>query len=107
MVKLVRHPPTKGRVTDRLHLNHRATSRLYPSPPLRNGTACAKKSETRRYFLTTGNLNRWILLALVAIARVAAVSVKVHLGLFAGASCESRKGGQYRQRIGVVLRTSR
>ena len=29
MVKLVRHPQTQGRVTDRLHLNHRATSRLY------------------------------------------------------------------------------
>lgn len=32
MVKLVRHPQTKGRVTDRLHLNHRATSRLYHRP---------------------------------------------------------------------------
>ena len=30
MVKLVRHPQTKGRETDRLNLNHRATSRLYP-----------------------------------------------------------------------------
>jgi len=30
MVKLVRHPQTKGRETDRLHLSHRATSRLYP-----------------------------------------------------------------------------
>ena len=30
MVQLVRHPQTKGRETDRLHLNHRATSRLYP-----------------------------------------------------------------------------
>ena len=29
MVQLVRHPQTKGRATDRLHLNHRATSRLY------------------------------------------------------------------------------
>ena len=29
MVRLVRHPQTKGRETDRLHLNHRATSRLY------------------------------------------------------------------------------
>ena len=29
MVQLVRHPQTKGRETDRLHLNHRATSRLY------------------------------------------------------------------------------
>ena len=29
MVRLVRHPQTKGPVTDRLHLNHRATSRLY------------------------------------------------------------------------------
>jgi hypothetical protein len=29
MVELVRHPQTKGRVTARLHLNHRATSRLY------------------------------------------------------------------------------
>ena len=28
-VKLVRHPQTKERDTDRLHLNHRATSRLY------------------------------------------------------------------------------
>src|SRR5262245_19268872 len=28
-VGLVRHPPTKGRATDRLNLNHRATSRLY------------------------------------------------------------------------------
>jgi hypothetical protein len=31
-VQLVRHPQTKGRVTDRLHLNHRATSRLYETP---------------------------------------------------------------------------
>ncbi len=30
MVKLVRHPQTKGRETDRPHLSHRATSRLYP-----------------------------------------------------------------------------
>ena len=29
MVRLVRHPQTKGRETDRLNLNHRATSRLY------------------------------------------------------------------------------
>ena len=29
MVQLVRHPQTKVRDTDRLHLNHRATSRLY------------------------------------------------------------------------------
>jgi tRNA G10 N-methylase Trm11 len=28
--ELVRHPQTKGRETDRLHLSHRATSRLYP-----------------------------------------------------------------------------
>jgi hypothetical protein len=28
-VQLVRHPQTKGRDTDRLILNHRATSRLY------------------------------------------------------------------------------
>jgi hypothetical protein len=32
MVQLVRHPQTKERDTDRLHLNHRATSRLYPDP---------------------------------------------------------------------------
>src|SRR5262245_3743236 len=32
-VGLVRHPPTKGRATDRLNLNHRATSRLYETPP--------------------------------------------------------------------------
>jgi hypothetical protein len=30
MVQLVRHPQTKERDTDRLHLNRRATSRLYP-----------------------------------------------------------------------------
>jgi hypothetical protein len=29
MVQLVRHRQTKGPATDRLHLNHRATSRLY------------------------------------------------------------------------------
>ena len=29
MVQLVRHPQTKERDTDRLHLNHRAASRLY------------------------------------------------------------------------------
>ncbi len=29
MVRLVRHPQTKVRETDRLHLTHRATSRLY------------------------------------------------------------------------------
>jgi len=29
MVKLVRHRQTKEPVTDRRHLNHRATSRLY------------------------------------------------------------------------------
>ena len=28
-MQLVRHPQTKERDTDRLHLNHRATSRLY------------------------------------------------------------------------------
>jgi hypothetical protein len=30
MVRLVRHRQTKGPETDRLYLNHRATSRLYP-----------------------------------------------------------------------------
>ncbi len=30
MVQLVRHPQTKERETDRLYLNHRATSLLYP-----------------------------------------------------------------------------
>ena len=30
MVRLVRHWQTKGPATDRPHLNHRATSRLYP-----------------------------------------------------------------------------
>jgi len=35
MVRLLRHPQTKGRDTDRPSLNHRATSRLYP----KNGTA--------------------------------------------------------------------
>ena len=35
MVQLVRHPQTKGRETDRLDLNHRATSRLYPFLKLR------------------------------------------------------------------------
>jgi hypothetical protein len=29
MVRLVRHRQTKGPATDRSHLNHRATSRLY------------------------------------------------------------------------------
>ena len=29
MVKLMRHRQTKGPETDRLNLNHRATSRLY------------------------------------------------------------------------------
>ena len=28
--ELLRHRQTKGPATDRLHLNHRATSRLYP-----------------------------------------------------------------------------
>jgi hypothetical protein len=32
MVQLVRHRQTKEPVTDRLHLNHRATSRLYSGP---------------------------------------------------------------------------
>ena len=31
MVQLVRHRQTKGPATDRFHLNHRATSRLYSS----------------------------------------------------------------------------
>jgi hypothetical protein len=35
MVQLVRHPQTKERDTDRLHLNHRATSRLYSAPEIR------------------------------------------------------------------------
>ena len=30
MVELLRHRRTKGPATDRRHLNHRATSRLYP-----------------------------------------------------------------------------
>jgi len=33
MVQLVRHRQTKRRVTDRLHLNDRATSRLYSPFP--------------------------------------------------------------------------
>ncbi len=33
MVQLVRHRQTKGPATDRFHLNHRATSRLYSSGP--------------------------------------------------------------------------
>jgi hypothetical protein len=31
--ELVRHRQTKGPATDRLHLNHRATSRLYTMTP--------------------------------------------------------------------------
>jgi len=31
-VELLRHRQTKGPATDRLHLNHRATSRLYTLP---------------------------------------------------------------------------
>jgi len=31
--ELVRHRQTKGPATDRLHLNHRATSRLYTLTP--------------------------------------------------------------------------
>ena len=30
MARLLRHPQTKGRETDRPSLNHRDTSRLYP-----------------------------------------------------------------------------
>src|SRR5262245_59445965 len=41
-VGLVRHPPTKGRATDRLNLNHRATSRLYDRPAVfRTEAGCA------------------------------------------------------------------
>ena len=32
-VELLRHRRTKGPATDRFHLNHRATSRLYTAPP--------------------------------------------------------------------------
>ena len=32
MVRILRHRQTKGPATDRPHLNHRATSRLYWSP---------------------------------------------------------------------------
>src|ERR1700686_215336 len=38
-VQLVRHPQTKERDTDRLHLNHRATSRLYSTTRPRNMTS--------------------------------------------------------------------
>jgi hypothetical protein len=34
MIGLVRHRQTKGPATDRPHLNHRATSRLYPLGPI-------------------------------------------------------------------------
>jgi hypothetical protein len=34
MVRLMRHRQTKGPATDRPHLTHRATSRLYKSPVL-------------------------------------------------------------------------
>ena len=46
MVQLVRHPQTKERDTDRLHLNHRATSRLYPilEPPF---SRCSYRTSTR------------------------------------------------------------
>ena len=38
MVKLLRHRQTKGPATDRLNLNHRATSRLYK--PMQTDSVC-------------------------------------------------------------------
>src|SRR3990170_541627 len=44
MVGLVRHRQTKGPATDRPHLNHRATSRLYNATVALD--ACAKNART-------------------------------------------------------------
>jgi hypothetical protein len=65
MVQLVRHPQTKERDTDRLHLNHRATSRLYcvretrENPP-NFGTACASRKGSRFLCITDGSALRRI-----------------------------------------------
>src|SRR6476660_5294178 len=55
MVELVRHRQPKAPATDRPHLNHRATSRLYPAPIWLadfNGSAGGK-------VLLGGNLHGW------------------------------------------------
>ena len=51
MVKLVRHPQTKERETDRLHLSDHATSRLYPILDLRRRVV-GVLSQTAIRFLT-------------------------------------------------------
>ncbi len=52
MVKLVRHPQTKGRETDRLSLNHRATSRLYPLDFIEIADRAAQFGEREPLWLT-------------------------------------------------------
>ena len=44
MVGLVRHRQTKGPATDRPHLNHRATSRLYPSAQQKPATSYGQEA---------------------------------------------------------------
>ena len=60
MVQLVRHPQTKERDTDRPHLNHRATSRLYCLCDTRRngpnyGTARASRKVIRIFGMLRGD----------------------------------------------------
>jgi hypothetical protein len=54
MVRLVRHRQTKGPATDRPHLNHRATSRLYNSIDIR---VPGLRSASRRDLMLRAGMN--------------------------------------------------
>ena len=60
-MRLVRHRQTKGPATDRLHLNHRATSRLYQSLVLtwESSVECGLGEATGRLTSRRGWRQRW------------------------------------------------
>src|SRR5689334_2024141 len=70
MVRLVRHRQTKGPATDRLHLNHRATSRLY----VRRGNALVHSGY--KSHPGTGSLRPVAIEATVEVTKPSEPSVK-------------------------------
>ena len=89
-VGLVRHPQTKGRVTERLDLNHRATSRLYAPPrSMRRTHAAPPASEVARY-----------LRPLRAFHRRHTSEFQIHGGPVAAAGCSPPLGLKHNDRPG-------
>jgi hypothetical protein len=89
--ELVRHRQTKGPATDRLHLNHRATSRLYPFPPA--------ECPTRSGCVSMAYMNTRYLVCVLVSALSPSVVPKEHAPKLNGEKC--RYNGDHEKAMGL------